>query len=168
MSLDELARASCVICVNGRREGTGTLVTDSEVLTAAHVLRREGAVTIRFRDGLSGEPIPVERVRLGADADGLDIGVLTLPRGVDRPPPAPLWPQRRLPSEMKVFGYPKAEGAAPRGVWRDSTVGGAVQGGRVQLDWREVGSLEGQSGGPACDPLTGWLTGVLVEGSEAG
>jgi V8-like Glu-specific endopeptidase len=42
MSLDELARASCVVCVDGRREGTGTLVTETHVLTAAHVLRRGG------------------------------------------------------------------------------------------------------------------------------
>ena len=59
MSLDELARASCAIYVDGHRDGTGTLVTDSRVLTAAHVLRRGGPVTIRFFDGLSGEAIPV-------------------------------------------------------------------------------------------------------------
>ena len=69
---------------------------------------------------------------------------------------------------MKTFGYPKGEGAVPRGVWRDSVVSGAVQGGRVQLDWREVGTLDGHSGGPVCDGLSGLMAGVLVEGSEAG
>ena len=167
MSLDELARASCVIYVNGRREGTGTLVKDAEVLTAAHVLRREGAVAIQFRDGLSDEPVPVERIPLGADADALDIALLQLPCGSGRPPPARLWPARRLPPETKAFGYPIAEGAAPRGVWLDSTVSGAV-GGRVQLDWRDVGSLEGHSGGPVCDKQSGLMAGVLVEGSQAG
>jgi len=44
-------------------EGTGTLVTDAYVLTAAHVLRREGAVTIHFHDGLSAAAIPVEGCR---------------------------------------------------------------------------------------------------------
>ena len=78
MSIDELARASCAIYVDGRRAGTGTLVTDSHVLTAAHVVRRDKPVTIRFLDGLSGEAIPVERVPLGAGAEQLDIAVLEL------------------------------------------------------------------------------------------
>ena len=85
-----------------------------------------------------------------------------------RPPPAKLWPAKRLPLETKAFGYPIGEGAAPRGVWRDSAVSGAVQGGRVQLDWDDVGTLEGHSGGPVCDKLSGLMAGVLVEGSEAG
>ena len=80
MSLDDLARASCAIYCDGHRDGTGTLVTDSHVLTAAHVLRRGGALTIRFRDGLYGEPIPVERLPLAAGAEQLDIAVLKLGR----------------------------------------------------------------------------------------
>ncbi len=115
MSLDELARATCVVCVGGRREGTGTLVTDAYVLTAAHVLRREGAVTIHFHDGLSAAAIPVERLPLGADAGELDIAVLELSHGTDGPPPARLWLVKRLPPETKAFGYPKGEGATPLG-----------------------------------------------------
>lgn len=42
MSVDELARATCAIYVDGCREGTGTLVTDIHVLTAAHLLWRGG------------------------------------------------------------------------------------------------------------------------------
>ena len=87
MSLDELARASCAIYVDGRRAGSGTLVTDAHVLTAAHVLRG-GALTIRFRDGLAGEPIPVSQMPLGADAQEFDIAVLKLEPGPDRPSPA--------------------------------------------------------------------------------
>ena len=45
---------------------------------------------------------------------------------------------------------------------------GAVQGGRVQLDWDEVGTLEGHSGGPVCDKVSGLMAGVLVEGAETG
>jgi WD40 repeat protein len=168
MSLDELARASCAIYADGRREGTGTLVTDTHVLTAAHVLRRGGPLTIRFRDGLSGEAISVERLPLGADAEELDIAVLELEPGSDRPAPGKLWSAKRLPVETKAFGYPKGEGTAPRGVWRDSAVGGAVQGGRVQLDWHDVGTLEGHSGGPVCEKLSGLMAGVLVEGSDTG
>ncbi len=168
MSLDELARASCAIYVDGHREGTGTLVTDSHVLTAAHVLRRGGPLAIRFRDGILGEAIPVERIPLGDHAGEIDIAVLMLGPGPDRPLPGKLWPARRLPTETKAFGYPKAEGAAPWGVWRDSTVGGTVGGGRVQLDWRDVGTLVGHSGGPVCDKQSGLMVGVLVEGSEAG
>ena len=53
-------------------------------------------------------------------------------------------------------------------MWRDSVVGGALQGGRVQLDWRDVGTLKGHSGGPVCEKESGLLVGVLSEGSEAG
>ena len=169
MSVDELARASCAIYFDSHRDGTGTLVTDSHVLTAAHVVRRDGPFTIRFLDGLSGEAIPVERLPLGAAGRATrHRGAGTRSGGIDGPPPAKLWPTKRLPQETKAFGYPLAEGAAPRGVWRDSRVSGAVQGGRVQLDWDEVGTLAGHSGGPVCDKRSGLMAGVLVEGSEAG
>ena len=168
MSLDDLARASCAVYCDGHRDGTGTLVTDSHVLTAAHVLRRGGALAIRFRDGLYGEPIPVERLSLAAGAEQLDIAVLELGRSVAEPPPAKLWPARRLPPETKAFGYPVEEGAQPQGVWLDSRIGGTVQGGRAQLDWDDVGALTGHSGGPVCDKRSGLMAGVLVEGSTAG
>jgi len=168
MNLDNLAKASCAIYVDGRRNGTGTLVTGSHILTAAHVLRRGGPLTIRFRDGLSGEPIPVERLPLGKDAEELDIAVLELgPDTEARPPPATLWAAKRLPRDTKAFGYPLADKPL-RGVWRDSAVSGVVQGGRVQLDWDSVGALAGHSGGPVCDKLSGLMAGVLVEGSETG
>ena len=125
-------------------------------------------MTIRFRDGLSGKGIPVERVPLCEDAEDLDIAVLELGPGVDAgPPPAKLWAAKRLPLDTKTFGYPLADKPL-RGVWRDSTVSGAVQNGHVQLDWDPVGTLAGHSGGPVCDKRSGLLAGVLVEGSEPG
>ena len=166
MSVDDLAEASCVVYVDDRRAGTGTLVTSSYVLTAAHVVRRDGPVTVKFLNGPSGEAIPVERLPLGSAAGQLDIAVLELVPGPgDQPPPAKLWPAKRLPPETKAFGYPLADNP-PRGVWRDSRVSGAVQGGRAQLDWDEVGTLAGHSGGPVCDKRTGLMAGVLVEGAE--
>src|SRR5262245_34484408 len=151
MSIDDLARASCAVYCDGHRDGTGTLVTNSHVLTAAHVLRRGGPLAVRFRDGLHGESIPVERLPLAAAAEQLDIAVLRLGRDIAGPPPTQLWPAKRLPLEMKAFGYPIEEGAQPQGVWLDSRLGGALQGGRVQLDWDDVGALAGHSGGPVCD-----------------
>ena len=58
MKVDPLARASCAVYVNGNRKGTGTLVTGSHVLTAAHVVRRDGPVTVQFVGGTSGGEIP--------------------------------------------------------------------------------------------------------------
>jgi hypothetical protein len=141
MSVDDIARASCAIFVGGRRQGTGTLVTDTHVLTAAHVLGHGGPLTVQIWDAFKGEPLGVERLPLGADAAGLDIAVLTLGPGPGRPSPAKLWPAKRLPTEMKAFGYPKSDRPAFRGVWRDLAAGGEVQGGRVQLDWGDAGAL---------------------------
>ena len=102
MSLDRLARASCAIYVDGHRDGSGTLVTDSHVLTAAHVLRRGGPLAIWFPDVLSGAMIPVERLPLGAGAERLDIAVLKLGPDTDgRPSPAELWPAKRLRQKRK-------------------------------------------------------------------
>src|SRR5215470_11261892 len=100
MKVDPLARASCAIYVNGHRFGTGTLVTGSHVLTAAHVVRRDGRLTVQFVDGTSGDEIPAERVDLGEAAEQLDIAVLELDADVgDRPPPATLWAAERLPRQ---------------------------------------------------------------------
>jgi hypothetical protein len=117
MKVDPLARASCAVYVDGHRFGTGTLVTDSHVLTAAHVIRRNGPVTVQFIDGTSGGEIPAERMDLGAAADQLDIAVLELGAGaVRRPPPATLWAAERLPQETKAFGYPPGGEVSDRSV----------------------------------------------------
>jgi hypothetical protein len=167
MSVDALARASCAIYVGGHRSGTGTLVTDCHVLTAAHVVQHDGPVLIRFFGSPSDEAIQVERVHLGTAAEQLDIAVLELNPGPADRPPAELWAAKRLPQETKAFGYPLAEKQL-RGVWRDSRVSGAVQGDRAQLDWDEVGTLAGHSGGPVCAKESGLMAGVLVEGSGPG
>ena len=168
MSVEELSRASCAVYVDGRREGTGTLVTATHVLTAAHVIRRGGELTVRFRDGLSGVAIGAERLQLGANAEELDFAVLRIAASSHQITPAELWPARRLPPLAATFGYPKGEGQAPRGVWRDSRVSGTVQGGMVQLDWDSAGAFVGQSGGPVCDKRSGLMIGILVEGAETG
>ena len=93
MSSEELSRVTCAVYVDGRRQGTGTLVTGTNVLTAAHVVRRGGELTIRFRDGLSGAGIGAERLPLGADADELDIAVLKIAGGSHQLTPAELCQQ---------------------------------------------------------------------------
>ncbi|NYH85388.1 WD40 repeat protein [Actinopolymorpha cephalotaxi] len=71
-----------------------------------------------------------------------------------------------MPTRVKVFGYPRAE-KVPKGVWRDFDVSGPSTAGTVQLDWRDLGTLPGHSGGPVVDP-DGALAGILVEGAQAG
>ena len=167
--LGSAARASCAIYVDGSHTGTGTLVTDSHVLTVAHVVRRSGELlTIRFSEGLSGEAIPVDRLSLGTDAEELDIAVLMLGPSGERPAPVRLWPARRLPLATGTFGFPFGTEEILHGVWRYSQVSGIAKRGRVQLDWVDAGTVPGQSGGAVCDRQSGLMVGVLVEGSNVG
>ncbi len=167
MSRESLAQATCAVYVGGVRCGTGTLVTPTHVVTADHVLRRAGEVSVRFlSSGATSPAIAVTRLAPTDDAKSLDIAVLVVSEA-KKPPPADLWPARRLPAKTTLFGYPTTEGGDPRGVWRESTVSGGVVGGRTQLDWIDgVGSLPGHSGGPVADTGSGLMVGVLLEGSD--
>lgn len=170
MTPDDASRATCTVAVDGRRGGTGTLVAPGYVLTAAHVVRKPGEVTLTFRDDPGGRTRRASRIDLGAEADAMDVGVLLLDEA-DRdalPGCAPLWAARRAPRRVRVFGYPLSEGRSPMGVWTSARFSGALRQGWVQLDWDEVGTLEGHSGGPVIDEVTGTVAAVLVEGSEAG
>lgn len=174
------ARATATVSVAGGRAGSGALVGHRHLLTAGHVLRRmvrgdyvladAADVSFPFMGCSGSQPLPARRIALGAGADALDVAVLELedPLPDWLPKPVPVWPARRLPDAVAVFGFPKVEPTA-RGVWREFTVAGPVAGGGIQADWAgAVGTLVGHSGGPVFDAESGALVGVLVEGSEAG
>jgi WD40 repeat protein len=173
--LDRAASATCAVYIDGERTGSGVLVAGDFILTAAHNLGVPSAgdtvIGVRFLNepdepGWPCRLVPVEDETAAAR---LDFAVLHLNPAPERSQPTPIeiWPARRNPAEVHVFGYPLGEGAEPLGIWRQFRVAGAVRGGKVQLDWDVVGSLAGHSGGPVCDSA-GLLAGILVAGSEQG
>ena len=174
MSKERLSRATCRIYVDGGQlpVGTGTLVTTRHILTAAHLVRGAVKVAIRFREGLDGEALRVSLLDLPA-AENLDIAVLALPDegsecsgpGTSRPSPAEMWPARRWPTNVTIYGYPPKDPFL-EGQWCEAMLGNAVQGGRVQLDWHDR-VLVGHHGAPVGSP-DGRMVGLLVEGSESG
>ncbi len=181
--LGAVAAATVAVFVAGQRAGSAVLVDERRLLTAGHVLRRaeasagasSAAVEVMFpfaAGGGAGVRVPAQRVVLDAAAAGVDVGVLDLV--LDAEPPdwlpgaVPLWPARRLPGRVSVFGFPREEREL-RGVWRDFEVAGPAADGTVQLDWAgDAGTLPGHSGGPVTDAVTGALVGLLVQGSAAG
>ena len=173
--LDRAASAVCAVYVSGARTGSGVLVADGLVLTAAHnlagVLPDDGVVTVRFLGEPDDPPWPARQIDVEdqVTATRLDFALLRLGpvQHLALPVPIEVWPSPRCPSEVHVFGYPLDEGTEPRGVWRQFRVAGPVRGGMVQLDWRDIGTLVGHSGGPVCDS-SGLMVGLLVAGSEEG
>ena len=181
--LAAVAAATAAVFVAGQRAGSAVLAGERRLLTARHVLRRAeasgGALTpaieVQFpfaaADG-AGARVAARRVLPDVAAAAVDVGMLDLIPDGDPPgwlPAAvPLWPARRLPGRVSVFGFPREEKAL-RGVWRDFNTAGPAADGTVQLDWAgEAGTLPGHSGGPVVEPVTGELVGVLVQGSQAG
>src|SRR3954447_14947655 len=178
-SQDESAAATVMVLAGDRLLGSAVLVDERHVLTAAHVLRYtvEGQPRL-FNEVDLGFPflavpgerpplVPAVRVGLGADAETLDVAVLELAESPPRwlPSPVPVWPARRLPSRVALFGCPKGD-PARRGGWRAFTVAGPVAGGGVQADWAgTVGSWAGHSGGPVLDAASGALCGAVTAGS---
>ena len=181
--LSDVAAATAAVFIAGQRAGSAVLVDERRLLTAGHVLRRaeasadtpSPAIEVMFPFAAVGgvtPPVPAQQIVLDAAAAAADVGMLALALDGESPgwmPAAvPLSPQRRLPSQVSVFGFPREERAL-RGVWRDFDTAGPAADGTVQLDWAgDAGTLPGHSGGPVIDPATGALVGVLVQGSQAG
>jgi S1-C subfamily serine protease len=155
--------ATVEVLVDGRREASGVLVDGRHVLTARHVVAVDRPVEVVFPAG--GQPLSVQVVALPG-AEGVDVAVLHLSAGRAPTVPVELSPLRRLPHEVEVFGFPRAE-KQPTGVWRPFAVSKLSTAGTVQLGWEDAGTLPGHSGGPVVDG-EGRLVGILVEGSAAG
>lgn len=174
MSLERLRDATCIVLANGTRTGSGTLVDDRHVVTVSHVIGNATQLAVHFgsysveRDlGTPAELVPVTVEQSFPD---LDLVVLVIADEPDRelPPPARLWPWRRLPSRTTAYGFPLQEKGPPQGVWVESTPTGPLREGRHQVGWGQSGSLPGHSGGPLADVETGQVVGVLTEGSTTG
>jgi WD40 repeat protein len=67
---------------------------------------------------------------------------------------------------VELVGYPQAD-LTEEEIWRTFTVHAATRS-AVQLDWADVGSFVGHSGGPVLDADSGKLAGILREGSSEG
>ena len=152
----------------GRPAGTGVLIEPDKVLTCRHVVaasRADGPVKPGITARLPGlAPIegawPEQSQWLGVDAV-----VLTLPCPV-AVAPVVLSGSLRAPAKVELFGYPQAD-LTEEGIWRTFTVHAATRT-LVQLDWIDVGSFFGHSGGPVLDADSGKLVGILREGSAEG
>ena len=144
--------------------GTGVLIEPDKVLTCRHVVATnhgQGLVKPGISVRLPGLD-PVVDVRPEQDAWlGVDAVVLTLPAPAG-PEPVTLSGSLRAPAKVELLGYPQADRTG-EGVWRAFTVHGATRN-LVQLDWTDVGSFTGHSGGPVLDADSGKLVD-LREGS---
>lgn len=150
--------------------GSGFLVDQRHLLTAAHVVAKQTdagwvqpacPVDLRFPGG--SVIVNQSRIRVPAAAD-LAIVDLGEQPPTWLPEPVRLSSARRLPDRLALVAYPGADQTAA-GVWRSYTQAGPTAAGEVQLRWIEgTGSLPGQSGGPVVDADTGELVGLLVSG----
>jgi len=148
--------------------GTGVLIEADKVLTCRHVVAASGAegpikpgITVRL-PGLA----PIEEVwPEQSEWLGVDAVILTLPEPVEAAPVV-LSGSLRAPAKVELVGYPQAD-LTEEGIWRTFTVHAATRS-LVQLDWTDVGSFIGHSGGPVVDADSGKLVGILREGSPEG
>ncbi|MFF4402464.1 trypsin-like peptidase domain-containing protein [Streptomyces sp. NPDC001480] len=169
----QTVRATAVVLIDGRREGSAVLVDRRYLLTADHVLRgaNHAEVVLPAVALPAGQQARtrVRRVLATPGSRAVDAAVLDL--GEDPPdwvpPPLTLSPKRRTPTRVRVFGFPRQDKLS--GVWDDFEVSGPTVAGTVQLDWmRPVGTFRGHSGGPVLDRYSDMVAGVLVEGSTQG
>jgi WD40 repeat protein len=160
-------KATGTVVVDGRRAGTATVVAAGLLVTTAQIRVGAGRVTVRFRDGYE---VPVDNVSRRVVAGRLALATLRLAPGTDAPAPVGLWPARRLPTDVIVFGHRTGGRTAPHGTWRTVRIAGDAEGGLVALDDSATGGAldRGSVGGPVCDPTTGLMVGLAVEGTRPG
>jgi len=169
----DVVAATAMVQVGGSRAGSAVLVDERHLLTARH--------NVEPRSTRTSTPPDIRVVFPQFGDDGYGVTVLDLPNSAvdvailqladDKGVPARpigVWAGRRLPAQVRVFGYPLAE-RAPTGVWRDFAVSGATTTGLQQLTWTSgAGTSRGHSGGPVVDMATCLLVGILSSGSVQG
>ncbi|MGP4992710.1 trypsin-like peptidase domain-containing protein [Glutamicibacter ardleyensis] len=154
----------------GKLIGSGMLIDEARVLTAAHVIRNKNG------------PLPMVSVRFATDIvhgcivvipGEADVAVVNLPEELAFSPPVPVTVvalERRRPEYASVLGFP-VEDSTSKGIWCAFRVRGPIgaRGEYRQLDWNNSrGSFKGHSGGPVVDDSTGEMIGILTESSTAG
>ena len=80
------------------------------------------------------------------------------------PPPAGLWPARRLPAATTVPARAMPGGPASRRTWQPADLGPVDENGLASLRGPDSGHRRGagRAGAPVCDPATGLVVGVVV------
>ena len=159
---------------DGEPVGAGVLVTDTQVVTCAHVVARgqgapAGEVFVEFQFASRHRPIPATVIEGGwwpPDAEGsADVAVLALggalPAGAA---PAPLREaEASAEHAFRVYGYPR--GHERNGVWSHGTIVGPAEVEWIQLEaaGAEGFSLQqGFSGSPVFDEELHAVVGIVV------
>lgn len=158
----EVTRAATVVI---KREdmpghGSGVVVSDNVVLTAAHVVGNAREVFVEFTDGSIGKGRPVYIGNPNLAEDGADFAVLWLER------PSPVRPARATCREprrgelVEVIGAPGM--ATSFRSWNVSSWGhvSSKVGSNSHYWFMDVGILPGNSGGPVVDE-SGYVISIV-------
>lgn len=152
-SVDHLVIVTIAVTTCGERaSGTGFLIAENTILTAAHNVGDAGLVRVGY-----GSQVFTGEVA-GVFADGRDLAIIELPAPLDPP----------VATNTAITGSAATIVGFPEGGAQASVVGAIVEvPGRAQQLWEgplvavDASTRAGMSGGPAVDP-DGNLIGVLV------
>ena len=166
--------ATAAVLLNDRLVGSAVLVSDHLALTCAHTVAEKLSSGWKLTDARIVLHFGIGDVEVSASnihfVDDLDAAVfeVTGTSNLVLPKPLDLWPARRPPHEVSMFGFPESD-PTMEGVWRDYTVAESTALRLVQLDWsKSMGSFEGQSGGPVIDRKSHQVVGLIQSGAREG